>query len=82
MRHWEEVKVKLPGHLLLPVVRSLGFGCTSKEADEIGSFYASRVASTPGGERSIQEAAEEAGLCVALRRKAAASISNALGKKR
>jgi alanyl aminopeptidase len=82
MKHWEEVRTKLAGHLSLPVIRSLGFGCTAKEADEITTFYGPRVASIPGGERSVKEAAEEAGLCVALRRKAASSMSNALAKRR
>lgn len=81
-RHWDEVRAKLPGHLALPLVRTLGYGCTTREADEITTFYAPRTGTIPGAERSIKEAAEEVSLCVALRRKAAMSISNALAKKR
>lgn len=82
MKHWDEVNAKLPGHLILSTVRALGFGCTSKEADDISTFYAPKAQSIAGGERSVNEALEEAKLCVALRRKAAASISNALAKKK
>ncbi|MFO0739922.1 MAG: M1 family aminopeptidase [Labilithrix sp.] len=81
-KHWDEVHAKLPGHLVLPVVRSLGFACTAKEADEITTFYTPRTSAIPGAERSLKEAAEEVGLCVALRRKAAVSISNALAKRK
>src|SRR6185295_10850565 len=69
MKHWDEVAAKLPGHLALGPLRALGFGCTSKEADEIASFYAPKAQAIEGGERSINEAQEEAKLCVALRRK-------------
>jgi hypothetical protein len=82
MKHWDEVSTKLAGHLVLGPLRSLGFGCTSKEADEIASFYAPKAQAIEGGERTINEAQEEAKLCVALRRKAATSMSNALAKKK
>lgn len=81
-KHWDEVRAKLPGHLALPIVRTLGFGCTSKEVEEIATFYTPRVRTIPGAERALREAEEEASLCVALRRKAAVSISNALAKKK
>ena len=81
-KHWDEVQKKVPGHLSLPIVNALGFGCTTREADEIATFFVPRTTSLPGAERRIAEAAEETNLCVALRRKGATSISNALGKKR
>lgn len=81
-KHWDEVRAKLGPGLMGGLVRSLGAGCTVKEADDIVSFYTPKAQGIAGADRSIKEALEEVNLCVALRRKTAASVSKAFAGKK
>ena len=77
-KHWDELRKRLPGSFSNMLLRAPRGGCTPKEADEAAAFYGPRAEQMEGGTRPLKESLESIALCIALRRKGATALHNAL----
>jgi cytosol alanyl aminopeptidase len=80
--HWAELRKRVPasmgGGILVKVAGAL---CSRAARDEAEGFFASATQGLEGTKRPLDEALEEASLCVALRERGAADVSRHLRKK-
>ena len=74
--NWQKLVLRLPGALgrgLSGVVANM---CTRSMRDDAREFFAATMQAIPGAKRPLDEALEQAGLCIALREHGAARASS------
>jgi aminopeptidase N len=74
--NWQKLIVRLPGALSRGLSGVLASMCTPSIRDDAREFFAQTMQSIPGAKRPLDEALEQAGLCIALREHAAAQASS------
>jgi len=73
--NWQKLMLRLPGALGRGLSGVVGSMCTQSMRDDARDFFAAMQA-IPGAKRPLDEALEQAGLCIALREHAAARTSS------
>ena len=79
--HFDAVRKKLPPFVVPVLPRVFGDECNEAIYDEAEKFFAPRAAEEPGYARSLEQAKDSVGRCVALRAREAASFDAQLQQK-
>jgi aminopeptidase N len=74
--NWQKLVVRLPGALARGLPGVVANMCTQSMRDDAREFFTQAMQGIPGSKRLLDEALEQAGLCIALREHDAARTSS------